>query len=94
VRHDRRRPIAGWVRQLSSLERAISRFGDPAPEAGMSAGGDPRSVDEADGHARRRDIQALIAERLPLLPALRWRLREMQLGFDYPCWVDDGVIST
>ena len=31
-----------------------------------------------------------MAERFPLLPASRWRLREVPLGFDYPCWVDDG----
>jgi WS/DGAT/MGAT family acyltransferase len=35
------------------------------------------------------DIQALIADRLPLLPPLRWRLYEVPLGLDYPYWVDD-----
>jgi diacylglycerol O-acyltransferase len=35
------------------------------------------------------DIEALITERLPLLPPLRWRLREVPLGLDYPYWVDD-----
>jgi WS/DGAT/MGAT family acyltransferase len=35
------------------------------------------------------DIQALIAERLALLPPLRWRLQEVPLGLDYPYWVDD-----
>src|SRR5947208_3692562 len=34
-------------------------------------------------------IQELIAERLPLLPPMRWRLAEVPLGLDYPYWVDD-----
>jgi diacylglycerol O-acyltransferase len=34
-------------------------------------------------------LQDLIAERLPLLPPLRWRLAEVPLGLDYPYWVDD-----
>ncbi len=36
------------------------------------------------------DICALLAERLPLLPPLRWRLNEVPLGLDYPYWVDDS----
>jgi hypothetical protein len=35
------------------------------------------------------DIQALITERLPHLPPLRWRLKEVPLSLDYPYWVDD-----
>jgi len=35
------------------------------------------------------DIEALITERLPLLPPLRWRLLEVPLGLDYPYWIDD-----
>jgi diacylglycerol O-acyltransferase len=35
------------------------------------------------------DIEALIAERLPLLPPLRRRLLEVPLGLDYPYWIDD-----
>ena len=36
------------------------------------------------------DIEALITDRLPLLPPLRWRLREVPLGLDYPYWIDDA----
>ena len=35
------------------------------------------------------DVQALVAERLPLLPPFRWRLVEVPLGLDYPYWIDD-----
>ena len=31
----------------------------------------------------------MIAERLPLLPPFRWRLKEVPLGLDYPYWIDD-----
>ena len=35
------------------------------------------------------EVQELVAERLPLLPPFRWRLREVPLGLDYPYWIDD-----
>ena len=35
------------------------------------------------------DLQALLAERIPLLPPLRRKLTEVPLGLDYPYWVDD-----
>ena len=41
------------------------------------------------GRVAAGEITALLAERLPLLPPLRWRLAEVPLGLDYPYWVDD-----
>jgi WS/DGAT/MGAT family acyltransferase len=35
------------------------------------------------------EVLALLRERLPLLPPLRWRLAEVPFGLDYPFWVDD-----
>ena len=35
------------------------------------------------------DIEALITDRLPLLPPLRQRLLEVPLGLDYPYWIED-----
>jgi hypothetical protein len=78
------------VRQLSSVQTRNFSLWRPRGRRACRQRGDPRSVDEADWHARRGDIQALIAERLPLLPALGLRLQEVPLGLDYPCWVDDG----
>lgn len=43
----------------------------------------------ATGTLTCADIEALITERLPSLPPLRWRLREVPLGLDYPYWIDD-----
>jgi WS/DGAT/MGAT family acyltransferase len=31
----------------------------------------------------------MLAERLPLLPPFRWRLKPVPLGLDYPYWIDD-----
>src|SRR5947209_9674378 len=42
-----------------------------------------------DGRLELGDVLALIAERLPLLPPFRWRLREVPFGLDYPYWIDD-----
>src|SRR5947209_9972355 len=35
------------------------------------------------------DICRLMAERVPLLPPMRWRLVEVPFGLDYPYWIDD-----
>jgi len=43
-----------------------------------------------DGPLDIADVQALLAERLPLLPPLGWRLAEVPFGLDYPYWVDDN----
>src|SRR5919107_5307760 len=41
------------------------------------------------GELRCGDLEALLEERLPLLPPMRWRLATVPLGLDYPYWVDD-----
>jgi diacylglycerol O-acyltransferase / wax synthase len=41
------------------------------------------------GRLELEDVHALVAERLPLLPPFRWRLRDVPLGLDYPYWIDD-----
>ena len=41
------------------------------------------------GKLELEDVQALIVERLPLLPPFQWKLAEVPLGLDYPYWVDD-----
>jgi diacylglycerol O-acyltransferase len=48
------------------------------------------SVDAAGKRLTRSDIQELIAERLHLLPPLRWRLAAVPLGLGHPWWVDCG----
>ena len=50
-------------------------------------------LDRADANGEpltRRDIQELIAERLYLLPPLRWRVADVPLGLGHSWWVDCG----
>ncbi|RDH78751.1 wax ester/triacylglycerol synthase family O-acyltransferase [Mycolicibacterium moriokaense] len=47
-------------------------------------------VDTGGKRLTRSDIQELIAERLHLLPPLRWRLVDVPLGLGHPWWVDCG----
>src|SRR5205085_11070365 len=48
---------------------------------------DPSS--RPNGQLELADIQNMIAQRLPLLPPFRWRLKPVPLGLDYPYWIDD-----
>jgi len=77
------------VRQLSSLDAqflavesarvyghvAFLGIYDPSTAPGGKLGGP--------------EVRALLAERLHLLPPLRWRLVEVPLGLDLPYWVED-----
>src|SRR3954447_9575138 len=77
------------MRQLTSLDAQFLALETPR-QSGHVAGCaiyDPSSA--PGGTLTVADIQALIAERLPLLPPLRWRLQEVPFGLDYPYWVDD-----
>ena len=77
------------MRQLTSLDAQFLAL-ENARQAGHVAGLailDPSTT--ASGTLATEDIQALLAERLPQLPPLRWRLVEVPLGLDYPYWVDD-----
>ncbi len=77
------------MRQLSSLDVQFLAL-ESARQTGHVAGLailDPSSTER--GELTGDDIQALLAERVPLLPPLRWRLAEVPLGLDYPYWVDD-----
>jgi diacylglycerol O-acyltransferase / wax synthase len=77
------------MRQLTSLDAqflALEKPGQYGHVAGLAI------LDTStceSGELTIEDIQILLAERLPLLPPLRWRLAEVPLGLDYPYWVDD-----
>ena len=86
-----RRPTASLrgVRQLSSPEAQFLALETPR-QRGHVAGVavlDPST--RPAGTLAVADIQALIEERLALLPVLRWRLQEVPLGLDHPYWVED-----
>ena len=79
------------MRQLTSLDAqflALETDTADRPRRRRSRSSTPRprraATLDLQGH-----LQELIAERLPLLPPLRWRLAEVPFGLDYPYWVDD-----
>jgi WS/DGAT/MGAT family acyltransferase len=77
------------MRQLTSLDAQFLALETPRQtgHVGGVAILDPSTT--PTGKLTGADLQALIAERLPLLPPLRWRLEQVPLGLDYPYWVDD-----
>jgi len=81
--------VAGDMRQLTSLDAQFLAMETPR-QYGHVSGIAVLDPSTAPGKKLElADIQHLIAERLPLLPPLRWRLAEVPLGLDYPYWIDD-----
>ncbi len=77
------------MRQLTSLDTQFLAL-ENARQSGHVAGLailDPSTA--PGGKLECGDVQALITERLPLLPPLRWHLAEVPFGLDYPYWVED-----
>src|SRR5436305_11470903 len=77
------------MRQLTALDAQFLAL-ESTRQAGHVGGVavlDPST--RANGRLELADIHNLIAERLPLLPPFRWRLKQVPLGLDYPYWIDD-----
>src|SRR5919106_5992761 len=77
------------MRQLTSLDAqflALESSNQTGHVAGLTIL-DPST--KPSGELTSDDIRALMEERLPLLPPLRWRLVEVPFGLDYPYWLDD-----
>jgi diacylglycerol O-acyltransferase / wax synthase len=78
------------MRQLTSLDAQFLAL-ENARQTGHVAGLAVYDTSTtADGRLTCADMKQLIADRLHLLPPLRWRLVEVPLGADYPYWVDDA----
>jgi WS/DGAT/MGAT family acyltransferase len=77
------------VRQLTGLDAQFLALESPrqAGHVGGLAVLDPST--RPNGRLELADIHNMIAERLPLLPPFRWRLKSVPLGLDYPYWIDD-----
>ncbi len=77
------------MRQLTGLDAQFLALENPrqAGHVGGLAILDPST--RPSGTLELDDVLALIAERLPLLPPFRWRLKQVPLGLDYPYWIDD-----
>jgi diacylglycerol O-acyltransferase len=78
------------MRQLTSLDAQFLALENArqAGHVGSLAILDPSTA--PNGKLGIAEVSALLRERLPLLPPLRWRLAEVPFGLDYPFWVDDG----
>jgi WS/DGAT/MGAT family acyltransferase len=77
------------MRQLTSLDSQFLAIETPRQSGHVASVAILDTSTTPSGALTLADIQALIADRLPLLPPLRWRLYEVPLGLDYPYWVDD-----
>jgi diacylglycerol O-acyltransferase len=77
------------MRQLTSLDSQFLAIETPRQSGHVASVAILDTSTTPSGTLTLADIQALIADRLPLLPPLRWRLYEVPLGLDYPYWVDD-----
>jgi diacylglycerol O-acyltransferase / wax synthase len=77
------------VRQLTGLDAQFLALETPrqAGHVGAVAVLDPST--RPNERLELADVHNMIAERLPLLPPFRWRLKEVPLGLDYPYWIDD-----
>jgi WS/DGAT/MGAT family acyltransferase len=76
------------MRQLTSLDAQFLAL-ETARQYGHVGGLAILDPSTRDSPLDLAAIQQLLAERLPLIPPLRWRLAEVPLNLDYPYWVDD-----
>jgi diacylglycerol O-acyltransferase len=77
------------MRQLTGLDTQFLAMETPSQSGHVSMLMELDPSSRPGGQFTVEDIQALIAERLPLLPPFRWRLRTVPFGLDYPYWMDD-----
>jgi diacylglycerol O-acyltransferase / wax synthase len=77
------------MRQLTGLDAQFLALETPRQtgHVGALAVLDPST--RPNGRMELADLHNMIAERLPLLPPFRWRLKQVPLGLDYPYWIDD-----
>jgi diacylglycerol O-acyltransferase / wax synthase len=77
------------MRQLTGLDAQFLAL-ETARQSGHVGGLavlDPST--RPNGRLELTDVHNMLAERLPLLPPFRWRLKQVPLGLDYPYWIDD-----
>ena len=77
------------MRQLTSLDAQFLALETPRQSGHVGALAILDDSERPGGRLAMDDICNLMAERLSLLPPLRWRLAEVPLGLDYPYWIED-----
>jgi diacylglycerol O-acyltransferase len=77
------------MRQLTSVDTQFLAAEDGRTHCHVAAVSilDPSTT--PTGTLTLEDVKRVFAERIHLLPPLRWRLVEVPLGIDYPYWYDD-----
>jgi len=68
------------VRQLTGLDAQFLALETPRQSGHVSGLAILNPSTTPSGSLELADVQAMIAERLPLLPPFRWRLRPVPLG--------------
>src|SRR5690242_19163168 len=78
------------MRQLTSLDAQFLALENSRQtgHVGSLAMLDPSTA--PNERVGRKELCALLEERAPQLPPLRWRLAPVPLGMDYPYWVEEG----
>src|SRR4051812_26764883 len=76
------------MKQLSGLDAAFLHL-ENSCQFGHVSGLSVFARPDVDGYDAYAAWRAQLAERLPLLPPLRRRLRDVPLGLDHPYWIDD-----
>ena len=77
------------MRQLSSLDAQFLAMETPRQTGHVAGLGIYDTSTTPTGQLTCADLKQLLADRLHLLPPLRWRLVEVPFNADYPYWVDD-----
>ena len=77
------------MRQLSSLDAQFLAMENPRQTGHVAGLGIYDTGTAPSGRLTAADMKQLLADRLHLLPPLRWRLVEVPFGADYPYWIDD-----
>src|SRR3954463_7140474 len=77
------------MRQLTSLDAQFLALETPRQTGHVAGLGIYDTSTAPDGQLTCADMKQLLADRLHLLPPLRWRLVEVPFNADYPYWVDD-----
>src|SRR3954468_17763390 len=77
------------MRQLTSLDAQFLALENPRQTGHVAGLAIYDTSTTPNGQLTCGEMKQLLADRLHLLPPLRWRLVEVPFNADYPYWVDD-----
>jgi len=77
------------MRQLTGLDAQFLALETPRQAGHVGGLAILNPGTRPDGKLELEDVQQMLAERLPLLPPFRWRLKTVPFDLDYPYWIDD-----